>query len=217
MIVSQGFPKDDTDNPFIIIILKDNKIFLVLGPNNNYLEIIMSSTEEIIKKSFKTNLNSFFLFQYDLRKEIKAKENPSKRFLEFKNNINKIWKKTPDLIKNEYKILSEELQRLNKPLKLVIRPFNPEKQKENQKWKKKLKSKSTLMENTNPIPAIKNCSQPPSDNIPMESMENINHQSAEINSSIVCANRSISPSYSENFVSSIRYHYFGIDDGMFGI
>jgi hypothetical protein len=47
----------------------------------------------------------------------RVKEDPSKRFLEFKNNINKIWKKT---IRNGYKLLFRKTSRLNKPSNITI-------------------------------------------------------------------------------------------------
>ncbi|GBC06652.1 hypothetical protein RclHR1_00070019 [Rhizophagus clarus] len=111
------------------VLYKNDTIttFIILGPEpkSKYLKVTISSG--ILKnKSFKGNLNSFFLFQNHLKSEIKTKECPSE-YLEFKNNFNIIWSVTPEEVKKEYKRVSKELEKLNKSSELTILQFDPKK------------------------------------------------------------------------------------------
>ncbi|PKC14958.1 hypothetical protein RhiirA5_408797 [Rhizophagus irregularis] len=106
-------------------VLSGEETITILGPNNNYIEIPFPTPKEILERNFKKNLNAYFLFQTDLKREIKKLKNSSTQFDEFINNIPIIWEKTPEIIKNRYKVLSEEVEKLNKHSGLKILSFDP--------------------------------------------------------------------------------------------
>ncbi|GBC06655.1 hypothetical protein RclHR1_00070022 [Rhizophagus clarus] len=122
-------------------ILYREETITILGPNNNYIEITFPTSKEILDRNYKGNLNSFFLFQNDLKKVIKDSKSSSNQFIEFTNNIPTIWEKTPEIIKNKYKVLSEELEKLNKNKSsdLKILSFDPKNLGQKKKYKRKPK------------------------------------------------------------------------------
>ncbi|GBC50974.2 uncharacterized protein OCT59_022533 [Rhizophagus irregularis] len=106
-------------------VLSIEETITILGPNNNYITFTFPKSEEILNRSYKKNLNAFFLFQNDLKKAIKKSKSSSNQFVEFINNIPIIWDKTPETIKSKYKVLSGELEKLNKPSGLTIVSYDP--------------------------------------------------------------------------------------------
>ncbi|RGB41888.1 hypothetical protein C1646_662738 [Rhizophagus diaphanus] len=122
---------------FDVFILEEK--ITILGPNNNYITFTFPKSEEILNRSYKKNLNAFFLFQNDLKKAIKKSKNSSNQFVEFINNIPVIWDKTPETIKSKYKVLSEELEKLNKPSGLTIVSYDPKKSGQKKKYKRRPK------------------------------------------------------------------------------
>ncbi|CAG8722480.1 9435_t:CDS:1, partial [Funneliformis caledonium] len=94
--------------PFKIAPLTNNT-FAILGKNNNYIEIKISSPDEILNDYNGNALNEFLLFQIDLNKEFE-KRAPSDDF----KNISVIWKKVPESIIKKYKLLLEELEQKKK-------------------------------------------------------------------------------------------------------
>jgi hypothetical protein len=119
----------------IVLVLGDDKtVFAILGPNNNYIEITVSKIDEILSKQYKRNLNEYFLFQIDVKNEVKSLRKSSKSpvvtegspFENFIQNIPLIWQNTPQPIKVKYKLLSEKFEESTKPTELVIKSFDPE-------------------------------------------------------------------------------------------
>src|SRR3954452_12374828 len=132
------------------VIDKNERVFLVFGPNNIYIKVTISTLIEILNKHYRGNLNIYFYFQNDVKKGAKELKSISDQFnFTNNNNIPIIWGKTPESIKNKYKLLSEEVEKSNKPSELTIRSwsFNPEKPirkrrlKENDPRGRKKKSK----------------------------------------------------------------------------
>ncbi|RIA88140.1 hypothetical protein C1645_775725 [Glomus cerebriforme] len=152
------------------VLCIEKSTFIILGPNNNYIEITIPTAKEIADKHFKGNLNAYFLFQIDLKRRIKTLKSP-KQFVEFTNNIPMIWEIIPNSLKNMYKQLSEELEKLNKSSELIIRSFNPKNSKRRQKennirHRKKKKKDDQNVSFTKPktkIPADNSCPVIPSE------------------------------------------------------
>lgn len=126
-------------NNMTFTILSREETITILGPKNNYIEITISTPEEISKRNYKKNLNAYFLFQTDLKREIKRLKSSSTQFDKFTNNIPDIWEKTPEIIKNKYKVLSEEVEKLNKPSDLKILSFDPKNLGKKKKHKRRSK------------------------------------------------------------------------------
>src|SRR5436305_12025624 len=103
---------------FNVIEKPDGKL-AVLGQDNNYIEFPIPNATEVLNKEYNGNLNCYFLFQNNLKEAIKSSKRAN-QLVDFSNNIPKIWEKTPESIKNKYKLLSKEIEKLNKPSELII-------------------------------------------------------------------------------------------------
>ncbi|CAB4486435.1 hypothetical protein RhiirA1_500521 [Rhizophagus irregularis] len=124
-------------NVIILILSEEKTTYVILGPKNNYIEVTISTIKEILNKQYKgKNLNDFFLFQIDVKNEVKSLRGSSRSsvvtegstnpFEDFIQNIPLIWKNfAPQPIKDKYKLLSEEFEKSNKSSELVIRSFVP--------------------------------------------------------------------------------------------
>ncbi|CAG8722486.1 9436_t:CDS:1 [Funneliformis caledonium] len=122
------------------ILLNNEESISILGPDSVYITSTISTVNEILDKHKGKNLNTFFLFQNDLKKEIKIRKKEN-QFDVFLKNIHNIWREVPKSYKKKYKLLSEELERHNKTSELEIRQFDPKKKKPERKRKQKENNK----------------------------------------------------------------------------
>lgn len=164
-------------------VLSIEETITILGPNNNYIAFTFPKSEEVLNRSYKGNLNAFFLFQNDLKKAIKKSKSSSNQFVEFINNISIIWDKTPEKIKSKYKILSEELEKLNKPSGLTIVSYDPKKSDQKKKYKRRPKE-NNIRQRNNKINKQKNILEKLSDDNNV-SLMNLEEKPPPVISSVV--------------------------------
>src|SRR4051812_39155876 len=100
------------------VIARNEKKFLILGPNNNFITITISTINDVLNRHYRGNLNSFLLFQNDVRKEAKTLKSPSDQS-DFTNNIHDIWERAPESVRNKYELLLEEHENLRYDLSRI--------------------------------------------------------------------------------------------------